>query len=271
VSVRDSTQRDTRRARSLGLPLIFAFAVLAGSACSGADKPQVTVAAAADLRFAFEEIAATFEQQCGCDVVLTFGSSGTLASQIQEGLPADLYFSANVSYVEELEEKSLILRETKQLYAIGRIVLAYNRAADLDVDDLADLRDPRIRKVAIANPAHAPYGVAAKEALEATGMWDDVSPRLVLGDNASQAAQFVQGGDASVGILPLSLAVGLKNDLSYTLIDDSLHAPLRQVAVVLKRSRQPELAKAFLEFVNGEQGRPVMRKYGFVLPGEEAQ
>lgn len=261
-----------RRAASLVRLLAaagVALVLLAAGACRDSDRPELTIAAAADLRFAFEELAPAFEERCGCRVVLMFGSSGTFATQIQAGLPADLYFSANMAYVDTLEARGLILPETKQLYAVGRIVLAVQRGSDLSVGGLADLQDPAIGPVAIANPEHAPYGVAAKEALEAAGLWQQVRPRLVLGENAAQAAEFVQTGNAPVGIIPLSLAVRLQANLTYVLIDESLHRPLRQGAAVLRGARRADLAAAFLAFVNGEQGRPVMKKYGFVLPGEE--
>jgi len=241
---------------------------MALAACAN-EGPEITVAAAADLQFAFEEIGRAFEQTCGCKVVLTLGSSGKFAAQIKEGLPADVFASANITYIDELDRQGLILSDTKQVYAIGRIVLAVPTSSALEIRDLRDLLSPGIRKIAIANPDHAPYGVAAREALETSGLWDAIHPKLVLGENAAQTTQFVETGDAQAGIVPLSLAVQRKDRLRYVLIDESLHTPLRQAAAVLVRSRQPDLARAFIEFINGAEGRPIMRKYGFVLPGEE--
>lgn len=255
---------------ALAVAIIGAGTIFA-SACNGSgDKPEITVAAAADLRVALEELAPLYEQECHCNVTLTFGSSGTFATQIKEGLPADVFASANISYVDDLDRAGLIVSDTKQLYAVGRIVVAFPSTAAREPGGLSDLVGPDIRKVSIANPDHAPYGTAAKEALISTGLWAQVEPRLVLGENATQATQFVETGDAQAGIVPLSLAVQNRNGLKYKLIDDSLHAPLRQAGAVLKRSKHQDIAAAFLKFVNGPEGRTIMKKYGFVLPGEEA-
>lgn len=251
---------------ALGL-LMTALALLAG-ACSGGGRPQLTVAAAADLQYAFQELQAPFEAACGCDVVFIFGSSGKFAAQIEEGLPADVFASANADYVDGLGRKGLLLSGSETLYAVGRIVIAVPADSSLEPLDLGLVTDPRVGRVAIANPDHAPYGVAAKEALQAAGLWEAVQPKLVLGENASQTAQFIETGDVALGIIPLSLAVQRGDKLRFGLIDQSLHRPLRQTAAVLARSRHPDLAHQFIGFINGEQGRSVMRKYGFVLPGE---
>lgn len=227
------------------------------------------MAAAADLQFAFEDIARAYERTCDCEVVLTFGSSGKFAAQIKEGLPVDVFASANMAYVDDLDREGLVIPETKQLYAVGRIVLAVPADSTLQVRGLADLRDPAIRRVAVANPEHAPYGMAAREALENAGLWKDIQSKLVLGENAAQTTQFVEAGDAQAGILPLSLAIQRKGHLRYVLIDDSLHNRIAQAAAVLARSDHPDLALGFIEFVNGPEGRPIMEKYGFLLPGEE--
>jgi len=257
--------------RVLLLPLLAGFlAALVACADSAENAPEITVAAAADLQFAFQDISTAFEQTCNCKMVLTFGSSGNFAAQIEEGLPADVFASADTAYVDDLDRKGLILADTKQVYGVGRIVLAVSAGSALQGSDLSDLLNPAIRKIAIANPDHAPYGVAAKQALEKVGLWDAVKPKLVLGENASQASQFVETGDAQAGIIPLSLAVQGRDRFRYVLIDQSLYTPLRQAAAVVARSRQPDLARAFIEFLNGPQGRPIMKKYGFVLPGEEA-
>lgn len=256
-----------RRIYGVGI-LVAALAVLL-SACGGDSKPTIMVAAAADLRYAFEELEGPFERQCGCDVVLTFGSSGKFATQIEEGLPADVFASANISYVDDLDEQGLV--NSKQLYAVGRIVLAVPAGSRLEPSSLDLLLDPAVKRIAIANPEHAPYSVAAKEALQSAGLWDSVEPKLVLGENASDAAQFVETGDAQAGIIPLSLAKQREEEVRFTLIDDSLHNPLRQAAAVLSRSLHPDLAQAFIDYINSPGGRPVMRKYGFLLPEEFAE
>ncbi|MCS6826840.1 MAG: molybdate ABC transporter substrate-binding protein [Caldilinea sp.] len=237
------------------------------SAASSVQNPSpIIVAAAADLQFAFTEIAELFEQRTGQPVTLVFGSSGQLAQQIENGAPFDLFASANITFIEQLLDKGLILPDTVAPYGEGRIVLAVNRNVNLELTDLQDLETPLIQRIAIANPEHAPYGLAAKEALLATGVWENVEPKLVYGENVRQALQFVQTGDAQAGIVALSIAN--VPEIRWTLIDANLHNPLLQALAVVKSTSQPEVARAFAAFVNGEEGRAIMRRYGFVMPGE---
>lgn len=233
--------------------------------------PTLDVAAASDLRFALEEIAGLFERAGGARVRATFGSSGQLASQIEQGAPFDAFFSADEALVQALVRKGLIVRETVRLYAMGRIVLWVRTASPLDpTGGLTVLLDERVRFVAIAHPEHAPYGRAAVAALHAAGVYDRVRPGLVFGENVSQALQFAQTGNADAGIVALSLAVAptVRPTGRYWIVPSSLHSPIRQAAGVVARSPQPQRARAFLAFVSGPAGRPVMRRFGFTLPGE---
>lgn len=234
-----------------------------------ADQPGevLTVAAAADLQFAFTEIAELFEQETGRPVTLVFGSTGQLAQQIENGAPYDLFAAANIDFVEQLAGKGLVLSDTVALYGQGRIVLAVNRESGVAATSLDDLRTPRIQHVAIANPEHAPYGVAAKQALQAAQVWDVIQPKLVLGENVRQVLQYIQTGNAEVGIVALSVANVPK--ITWTLLDESLHQPLDQALAVVTASPHEQTARDFAAFINGETGRPIMRKYGFVLPGEQ--
>jgi molybdate transport system substrate-binding protein len=254
--------------KRLSVLLLVASVLVTSAGCGGvtSDRPEVTVAAAADLQFAFQDIGALFEEQCDCKVTFIFGSSGNLAAQIENGLPVDVFASANIAYVDGLREKELILNDTQQLYAVGRIVLAANKDSGVQVENLRDLLKPEVKKVAIANPEHAPYGVAAMQALQSEGIWEDLKARLVYGENVRQALQYIQTGDAQAGIVALSVAA--VPEISYTLIDESLHQPLRQSLAVLRRAREEQLARDFIAFVNGPLGRPIMKKYGFLLPGE---
>jgi molybdate transport system substrate-binding protein len=231
-----------------------------------AEEPLL-VLAAADLQYALPEIAAAYEATSGRKTVLTFGSTGAFSAQIENGAPADVFFAANESFIDALVAKGLLRGETRQLYAVGRIVLTSASSAPVQARTLEDLRRAEIRTVAIANPEHAPYGLAAQQALQAAGLWTAIEPKLVLGENIAQTFQFVQTGNADAGIVALSIVLGVPGT-AYTLIDDSLHAPIAQAAAVLTSSKQPETAQAFLAFVNGEPGRPIMKRYGFVLPGE---
>jgi molybdate transport system substrate-binding protein len=244
------------------------LAAALSTACGGSSRPRVLVAAASDLRFAFEEMEPLYEERCECDLVFTFGSSGLLSTQIAQGLRVDVFASADEGYVDDLQQRGLLLEGSRQLYALGRIVMAAPAASSLELASLEDLRDPALRTIAIANPEHAPYGRAAQEALVSAGVWEVVRPRLVLSENASLAAQFVETRNADAGVIPLSLAIARRDFLRYVLLDETLHEPLRQVAAVLSSSREPELATGFLDFVNGAEGRELMRRFGFVLPGE---
>lgn len=223
-----------------------------------------TVAAAADLQFAFTDISKRFEAQTGQKVTFIFGSTGNLAKQIENGAPIDLIAAANVSFVDGLREKGLIIPETEQLYALGRIVVAGNRAAGVQVTRLEDLLDPKIKHVAIANPEHAPYGLAAKQALISAGIWEQIQPKLVLGENIRQTLQFVQTGNAEAGVVALSVAH--VPEITYALVDDRLHEPLNQALGVVKGSPYEKAAREFAAFVVGAQGRPILQKYGFQVP-----
>jgi molybdate transport system substrate-binding protein len=231
-----------------------------------AAPPTLTVFAAADLAFAFRELAPRFEQATGAKVTLVLGSTGNLAKQIEHGAPADVFFAANQTFVDDLLAKGALIAETRALYAQGRIVLATARAAGPKLTALPQLLEPRVRRVAIANPAHAPYGRAAEEALRAAGLWDAVKPKLVYGENIRHALQFVESGAAEAGLVALSVAN--VPAIEYVPVDPGLHGRLDQAVAVVRRSARPELGLAFIQFVNGPEGRPVMRKYGFLLPGE---
>lgn len=232
----------------------------------GTPEPPLIVAAAADLQFAFHEIAQRFEAETGTPVTLVFGSTGQLAQQIENGAPYDLFAAANISFVEQLAAKGLVREDSVALYARGRIVLAVNKASGLSVHSLEDLLDVHITRVAIANPEHAPYGLAARQALESAGLWEKIQPKIVRGENVRQALQYIQTGDCQAGIVALSVAS--VPEIDWVLIDQGLHAPLDQALAILTSSPRQELAAQFTAFINGEQGRPIMRRYGFILPDE---
>jgi molybdate transport system substrate-binding protein len=229
-------------------------------------QPVLTVYGAADLTFAFREIAPLFEKTTGTKVVLVLGSTGNLAKQIEHGAPADIFFAANASFVDDLQSKGVVIPETRQLYAQGRIVLAVPRDSKLSIQRLEDLRRPDVKRIAIANPEHAPYGRAAQQALQTTRLWDTLKPRLVYGENIRHTLQFVETGAVDAGIVALSVAD--TPAIRHVPIDPALHAPLNQIAAVVKRGPRPELALGFLQFVNGPEGRPIMKRYGFLLPGD---
>ena len=187
------------------------------------------------------------------------------AEQIQHGAPYDVFFAANIAFVEDLEAKGAVATGTVEPYARGTIVLATRRNRTAP-ETLRDLTRDDVKRIAMANPMHAPYGMAAREALERSGVWGKVQPKLVFGENITQALQFLQTGNVDAAIIALSIAQA--PDIRHTAIEAGLYHPIIQAAAVTARSRQPDLARAFIRFVNGPLGRPVMKRYGFLLPGE---
>lgn len=249
--------------------LLVAVALVscAPAAASSQTGRTLTVAAAADLQFAFTEIGRLFQQEAGAKVTFTFGSSGNLAQQIENGAPVDLFASADEEYVRWLASRGAVLQDTVQLYALGRIALVSFKGGGVPpLNRLEDLLKPEVKRVSLANPDHAPYGRAARDALVAAGLWEQLQPKVVYGENVRQALQFVQTGNAEAGVVALSIAD--VPEVSYVRVDESLYQPLRQSMAVVKGTRQERLARDFAAFVNGPEGRPLMQRYGFALPGE---
>lgn len=256
--------------RKFPLSLVVSFLLLGlvlSSACRRAPAPapaELTVAAASDLTPAFEEIGREFEASHKTKVVFVFGSTGLLTRQIENGAPFDVFAAANVSFIDQLEQKGFIVPETKRIYARGRITMWTRANSGVKLEKLEDLTLPNIQRIAIANPDHAPYGQAAREALESAGIWEAVKPKLVYGDNIRQTLQFAETGNVEVAIVALSLSVNSKG--RWTLIPEELHQPLDQGLGVIKTTRNEPAARAFSEFVNGEKGRDIMKKFGFAFP-----
>lgn len=224
---------------------------------------EVAVAAASDLRPAFAELGKAFEQQTRIHPVFGFGSSGQLARQVVNGAPFDLFASASVGYVDDVIDAGRGDAQTKATYAFGRIVVwSPDRRYTLD-----QLAAPSVRKVAVANPEHAPYGVAAEQALKSAGVWDTVQRKLVLGENVSDTQRLARSGNADAAIVALSLAVA--SDGRWALIPKRLHQPLEQALVVIGDGKAAARARRFAQFLGSANGRAVMRRYGFLLPGDQ--
>jgi molybdate transport system substrate-binding protein len=240
------------------------------SACAAAQ--EITVAAAADLSAALPEIVAAYTRQTGQAVKLSFGSSGNLTNQIQNGAPFDVFFSADENYPAQLVEKALAEKDTLYHYAVGRLVLWVPNDVSLDLQQLGikALLDPAVKKISIANPLHAPYGRAAEAALKHYEIYDQVAAKLVLGENVSQAAQFVESGNAQAGLIALSnsLAPSMKDKGRYWTVPLDAYPTLNQAAVVLSKSKQLEAARKFLDFVRSPEGTSLLKSYGFSLPTE---
>ena len=254
-----------RLVRSFSALAVAAFTVGAVSTAAQTSVP-LTVFAASDLGPVFKQIIPALERKTRTSVTLVLGSTGMLTQQIRNGAPADVFFAANESFVKQLASEHLTLPQTTALYARGRITIVALKSTSIHIESLANLADTRVRRIALANPQHAPYGLAARQALEAAGVWKTVEPKLVFGENVQQAVQFVRSGSADAGLVARS--VSDTPDLRWTLVDAGLHAPLDQVAVVVARTKQPRVAAAFIEFVNSSDGRIVMKHFGFLLPGE---
>jgi molybdate transport system substrate-binding protein len=230
---------------------------------------ELVVAAASDLNFAIKDLIAEYEKVTGNHVKLSLGSSGNFYAQIQNGAPFDLYFSADIGYPKKLEEAGLTVPGSLYRYAVGRIVLWTNHTSRRDVSQgLEILRDASVKKIAIANPKHATYGRAAVAAMQHFKVYDEAKDRLVLGENISQAAQFIESGACDVGIIALSLALAptMKAAGSYWEIPSDAHPPLEQGAAILKSSKQQKTAQQFVEFMQGPKGQEIMSRYGFTLP-----
>ena len=222
--------------------------------------PPLTVAAASDLTPAFEELGREFEKTNKTKVVFVFGSTGMLTRQIENGAPFDVFAAANVSYVDELDQKGLIMPDSRAIYARGRITLWTPNDSNLRLQGVADLARPEVQRIAIANPDHAPYGLAAKQALQSAGVWDRVQPKLVYGDNIRQTLQYAQTGNVEVAIVALSLSV--QSNGRWTLIPEELHQPIDQGLAILKSTKNEPAARAFAAFVSSPQGKSIMKKYG---------
>lgn len=256
------TKRILRLSCLMAAAFMFFLALASPSFSAG---KKLTIAGASDLSLAFREIAAEFEKDTACKVVLSLGSTGMLAKQIEQGAPFDAFFSANRKFVEDLEKGGYILPGTVELYAQGRIVIATKAASGLKVTKLEDLKNGRITHIAIANPEHAPYGMAAMEALKSARLWEEVKPKLVYGENIRQALQFVEAGNAEAGIIALSIAQA--PGIDFAEVPSRLHNPISQAAGVVSSSKDKDGAGAFIKFVNGSKGRAIMKKYGFLPPG----
>jgi molybdate transport system substrate-binding protein len=257
------------------------ISVLVLSICFLLDAPlfaqnsELRIAAASDLSAAFNEIAAGFEKQSGTQVRMSYGSSGNFYAQIVNGAPFDLFFSADVDYPAKLEVAGLADPGSLYKYGEGRIVLWVPKTSAIDISELGmnALFHPSVRKIAIANPSHAPYGRAAMAALEHFGFADRVRDKLVFGENISQATQFIETGNSEIGFTALSLALSpaLKEKGKFWLVPPDSYPTLEQAAVVLKSSKNKATANAFLSYLKSPAGMEIMRRFGFGVVSRQPQ
>jgi molybdate transport system substrate-binding protein len=230
--------------------------------CNGQEK--ILVAAASDLKFALDSVATVFRKKYSGTVEITYGSSGKLFEQISNGAPFDIFFSADIDYPKKLKEKALTSANI-YIYGTGRIVV-WSKKIDVEKEGMNSLQSSGVRKIAIANPLHAPYGKRAEEALKFYKMYDAVKTKLVLGENISQTAQFVTTGAADIGIVAYSLALSpnmKKEKGKFYLIPENAHQRLEQAAVITQHGKENALAQSFLSFVKSNEAKEVLSYFGF--------
>jgi molybdate transport system substrate-binding protein len=262
-------------ARWVSFPLIFLLALVCGVWLPRAESAgrEINVAAAADLSAALQEIAANYEKRTGVTVKLSFGASGALTQQIQNGAPFDLFFSADLEYPRHLIAGGQAESATLYRYAVGRLVLWVPKDSPLDVEHkgMDVLLDPSVNKIAMANPQHAPYGRAAAAALKHYGLYEKVAGLLVLGENISQAAQFVESGNAQAGFVALAHAIApaMQGKGKYWMVPAKAYPPLDQGVVLISHSPHRQDAAAFLEYMKTAEVAEVLRRYGFSLPEQK--
>jgi len=266
-------RRNAQDARLVAGTLLAACIVLSatwGRAPEKKSSGELVVAAAADLSTALQEIGNAYEKKTGVKEKLSFGASGALTQQIQNGAPFDLFFSADMDYPRQLIAAGAADGSSLYQYALGRLVLWVPADSSLDVEHqgMKVLLDPSVKKIALANPQHAPYGRAAVAALKKAGVYDQVADRLVLGENVSQTAQFVESGNAQAGFVALAHAVapGMRGKGRYWEVPVDLYPPLAQGAIVLSHSQHKKEGAQFLEYIRTKEVAALLRKYGFTLP-----
>lgn len=268
--------RNLTRIWAATVAILFTMAACGGpSRDNGPDASAtgVRIAAASDLQFAMPVLIERFQQDHpAIPVNPTFGSSGNFFAQLRQQAPFDMYLSADMTYPQRLGEQGLLADGSLFEYAVGRLAITVRSGSPLDVEDLGigALTDPSVRKIAIANPEHAPYGVAAEESMRSYGIYDQVAGKLVLGENVSQAAQFIDAGAADVGIIALSLALAPAYTGTYFEIPADRHNEILQGGAIMAAARDPESARLFREFLLSKAGKEVLADFGFVVPSDRS-
>jgi molybdate transport system substrate-binding protein len=258
--------------KSISCAFVLASFFLASTLAWAQEKstPELVIAAAADLSSALKEVADGYENTSGVKVKLSFGASGALTQQIQNGAPFDLFFSADMDYPRQLVAAGFADGASLYQYSVGKLVLWVPADSPLDVEHkgMDVLLDPTVKKIAVANPQHAPYGRAAVAALKHAGIYDRVSDRLVLGENVSQAAQFVESGNAQAGLVALAHAIApaMQGKGKYWEVPADFYPPLAQGVVVLSHSQHKKEAAEFVQYVKTKDVSELLHRYGFTLP-----
>jgi molybdate transport system substrate-binding protein len=262
-----------KKLASCWIVLLLVITSAWGKAPQEKSPREITVAAAADLSSALKEIVENYEKETGIKVKLSFGASGALTQQIHNRAPFDVFFSADMDYPRQLISYGDAERSSLYRYAIGKLVLWVPADSPLDVEHkgMNTLADPSVKKIAIANPQHAPYGRAAVAAMKHVGLYDQVADRLVLGENISQAAQFVESGNAQIGFVAMAhvTSPAMQGKGKYWQIPVEAYPPLEQGVVVTRRSRHKREALAFVKYIQTKQVADVLSRYGFTVPDQQ--
>jgi molybdate transport system substrate-binding protein len=252
----------------MSLWLLFSFFLWFGHGCtlkpthkSVEQLPEVAVAAASDLITAFSDIGERLQREKVVKAVFSFGSSGLLAKQIEAGAPFDIFAAASEAYVNRLQNERLILPESQQIFAQGRLVIWQQSDAAVKIEALEQLILPDIRRIAIANPEHAPYGLAAREALESAGLWQKVQSKTIFGENVLQTLQFAQTGNVDAAIVARSLAS--RTGGRFVLVNPKYHSPINQTICILRRTQQKAASQRFVEYLHSSEARAILESYGF--------
>ena len=266
-----TTAKATKRATTstpVKVTVPSAATAVATTEATGVPIKELLVAGASDLRPAFEELGRAFTAKTGTRVTFSFGSSGQLSQQVINGAPFDVFASADIGYVDDVVKAGVGDRSTKATYAFGRLALWVPARTQNRIFNVLDLADLSFKRIAIANPDHAPYGVAAVQTLQSSKIYDLLSDRLVYGENVSDAYRLATSGNADAALVSLSLVIANNNGGRYVVVPADAHKTLEQVLVVTTKGDRSYSAKAFVALVSSTTGRDVMRKYGFLLPGD---
>jgi len=269
---RDELKRNRIRPKATGI--FFALAVvLALVNCSPrntsveqANASEISVAAAANLTEAFEEIGKQFAADTGVRVVFSFAATADLSKQIENGGPFDVFASADVEHVDKLVGKEFLVKETRAIYARGRLVLWKPPSSRVSLNRIEDVASAEVKFVAIAKPDVAPYGRAATEALRALGLWEQVEPKAVYSQNVSQAKQHAASGNADLAFLPLALMKA--GEGQYIEVDAGLYQPIDQAMAAVRASTNPQAARRFIDFVLSAKGQNTLERFGYLRPPE---
>jgi molybdate transport system substrate-binding protein len=246
---------------------LLAVMCLLATGCARSQAPPLRIAAASDLQVVLPKLVERFQAKAGTRATMTFGASGQLAEQIKQGAPFDVFLSANETFVRDLESGGFIKAGSVHRYARGSLVLAVYHALEDKIKSLADLKRPEVKKIALANPAIAPYGKAGKQALESAGMWDEVQSKIVIAESVRQALVYAQRGDVEAALV--GRAIANVPEIRPVEVDSKLYEPIIQALGIVSASARGADAEEFVHFVLDGDGKGILKDFGFTDPGRD--